>query len=70
VVNGWRLDPGAGTRTQIAAPLESLQAAGLLRATTNAVLLREQYHLGGVEDTRRMAEALRITTADRVSHSC
>lgn len=66
VVDGWRFDTGADTQTQIAALLESLQAAGLLRATTNAVLLGEQYHLGGVEDTRRMAKALGITAADRV----
>jgi len=66
VMDGWRFDPGTDKRMQIAALLESLQAAGLLRATTNAVLLGEQYHLGGVEDTQRMAEALGITAADRV----
>jgi ubiquinone/menaquinone biosynthesis C-methylase UbiE len=66
VMDGCRFDPGADTRTQIAALLESLQAAGLLRASACAVLLGEQYHLGGVEDTRRMAEALGIVAADRV----
>lgn len=66
VMDGWRFDPGADTRTQIAALLESLQAAGLLRASACAVLLGEQYHLGGAEDTRRMAEALGIVAADRV----
>lgn len=66
VMDGWRFDPGADTRTQIAALLESLQAAGLLRASACAVLLGEQYHLGGVEDTRRMAEALGLTGDDRV----
>jgi len=66
VMDGWRFDPGADTRTQIAAMLESIQAAGLLRASTNSVLLGEQYHLGGVEDTRRMAAALGLTGDDRV----
>jgi ubiquinone/menaquinone biosynthesis C-methylase UbiE len=30
------------------------------------VLLGEEYHLGGAEDTRRMAEALHLTADDRV----
>ena len=62
----WRLDPSVDTGAQIAAMLESLQAAGLLRASACAVLLGEQYHLGGAEDTRRMADLLKISAADRV----
>jgi len=62
----WRLDPSVDTGAQISALLESLQAAGLLRASACAALLGEQYHLGEVEDTRRMAEALGIVAADRV----
>ena len=66
VLQTWRLGPGADADAQVAAWLEALQAAGLLRASTNAVLLGEQYHLGGAEDTRRMAEALHLTAEDRV----
>jgi len=62
----WRVDPTVGTGTQIAAMLESLQAGGLLRASACAVLLGEHYHLGGAEDTRRMADLLKISAADRV----
>jgi len=65
-MDGWRFEPGADTRAQIAAMLESIQAAGLVRASTNAVLLGEQYQLGGVEDTRRTVEALGLTGDDRV----
>ncbi len=57
---------GQDTESAIADWLESVQARGLLRASTNAVLLGEEYHLGGAEDTRRMAEALRVTADDRV----
>jgi len=65
MMDTWRFDSAADASAQIAALLESLQAVGLLRASACAVLLGEQYHLGGVEDTRRMAEALGITAADR-----
>jgi SAM-dependent methyltransferase len=66
MISRWRLDEGRDVDLQIAALLEQAQAAGLLRASTNAVLLGEQYHLGGAEDTRRMASALGITSTDRV----
>ena len=62
----WAMEPGADIQAQIPALLESLQAVGLLRASACAVLLGEQYHLGGEEDTRRMAHALDLTAADRV----
>ena len=62
----WHLEPGSDSGVQIAAMLESLQAAGLLHASTTAVLLGEQYHLGGAQDTRRMADLLSISAADRV----
>jgi SAM-dependent methyltransferase len=65
-IMGWRLSGDRGARQQIEALLEQLFVAGLLRASACAVLLDEQYHLGGVEDTRRMAEALGIAAADRV----
>jgi SAM-dependent methyltransferase len=66
VIDTWRLAEEREPAEQIAEWLESLQARGLLRASTNAVLLGEQYHLGGAEDTRRMAEALHLTADDRV----
>jgi len=66
MMKGWRLCTGTDASAQISTLLESLQAAGLLRASASAVLLGEQYHLGGAEDTRRMAEALGIAAADRV----
>ncbi len=47
-------------------PEHCYQSAGLLRASTSAVLLGEQYHLGRAEDTRRRAEGLNLTAADRV----
>jgi len=66
MMQSWHLCPGTAASAQIPALLESLQAAGLLRASTSAVLLGEQYHLGGAEDTRRMAEALGLTADDHV----
>lgn len=65
-LEAWRLTEDTDTQTQIAALLERLLAAGLMRASPCAVLLGEQYHLGGAEDTRRMAEALGLTRDDRV----
>lgn len=65
-MDSWRLTDGADVQAQIAAMLERLLAARLLRASPCAVLLGEQYHLGGAEDTRRIAEALGVSDADRV----
>ncbi len=67
IMQSWHLCPGSDPGVQIAAMLESLQAAGLLRGSTNAVLLGEQYHLGGEDDTRRMAELLNLGAEDRVA---
>jgi SAM-dependent methyltransferase len=66
IIAAWRVAPGVDATTGVSVLLESLQAAGLLRASTSAVLLGEQYHLGGVEDTGRMARVLGVTAADRV----
>ncbi len=66
VIDTWRLAEEREPAEQVAEWLESIQARGLLRASTNAVLLGEEYHLGGAEDTRRMAEALNVNAADRV----
>jgi len=66
MMQSWHQEPGSDSGVQIAAMLKSLQAAGLLRASACAVLLGEQYHLGGAEDTRRMAELVGISEADRV----
>jgi len=65
-LDSWRLTDDADPQTQIATLLEQLLAAGLMRASACAVLFGEQYHLGGAEDTRRMAEALGLTGEDRV----
>lgn len=66
MIAGWRLRGNTNTEAQIAALLEQAQAARLLRTSACAVLLGEQYHLGGAQDTRRMAEALGIAAEDRV----
>jgi len=66
IMQSWHLCPGSDSGVQIAAMLESLEAAGLLRASACAVLLGEQYHLGGAEDTRRMAELVGVAASDRV----
>ncbi|UCC67125.1 MAG: methyltransferase domain-containing protein [Armatimonadota bacterium] len=65
-IANWRPDSDGDVGQQIDALLEQLLAAGLLRASACAVLLGEQYHLGGVEDTRRMAELVGVNGADRV----
>jgi SAM-dependent methyltransferase len=51
---------------RIEAILEGMFAGGELCASACAVVLGEQYHLGGAEDTRRMAQGVGITAADRV----
>lgn len=66
MMSRWRLDEGRDIESQVAALVEQAQAAGAMHASMNAVFLGEQYHLGGAEDTRRMASALGITSADRV----
>ncbi|HUT74822.1 MAG TPA: methyltransferase domain-containing protein [Armatimonadota bacterium] len=66
MMQSWHLGPCTDASAQIPALLESLQAAGLLRASACAVLLGEQYHLGGAEDTRHMAQAVGIAAGDRV----
>jgi SAM-dependent methyltransferase len=65
-MDSWCLTDEADVQAQIAAMLERLLAAGLLRASPCAVLLGEEYHLGGAEDTRRMAEAVGVSASDRV----
>jgi hypothetical protein len=54
-MQSWRLCPVMESGTQTAPMLESLQAAGLLCASTSAVLLREQSHMGRAKDTRMAA---------------
>lgn len=66
LIRGWQLRPDADVGPQIESMLESLFGAGLLRASVNSVLLGEQYHLGGAEDTRRMAEMAAVGASDRV----
>jgi len=66
LIDNWRLADGADVGQQIGAFLEEAFAAGLLRASACAVLLGEHYHLGGAEDTRRMAELVGISAADQV----
>jgi SAM-dependent methyltransferase len=66
---GWRLDADRNLEQQIEALIEPLLAAGLLphnHESVDAILLGEQYHLGGTEDTRGMAELVGLTAADRV----
>jgi SAM-dependent methyltransferase len=68
-MQGWHLRPGSDHGVQIDALLEPLYARGVLpdgHESVDAVLLGEQYHLGGAEDTRRMARLAGITAADRV----
>jgi len=67
ILADWSLTPGGDAQEQIDALLEQLFAAGLLRASACAVLLGEQYHLGGAEDTRRMAELVGVSAADRLA---
>ncbi len=66
LLSTWHLKSDESPDPQVAALLEQAQSLGLFRATTSAVLLGEQYHLGGVEDTRQLAEALKITAEDHV----
>ena len=69
ILADWSLTPGGDAQEQIDALLEQLCARGVLpdgHESTNAILLGEQYHLGGVEDTRRMARLAGISAADRV----
>ena len=54
MMQSWRLEPGTDCGAQISALLESPYAPGVLRASTNAVLLGEQYHLRGAEDISEM----------------
>jgi ubiquinone/menaquinone biosynthesis C-methylase UbiE len=65
----WRLELEREEAPQIEALLAPLFAKGWLpdgHESTNAILLGEQYHLGGEEDTRRMAELLKLRAEDRV----
>jgi len=66
LMRDWRIDAEADVELQIESMLESLVGAGLLRGSVNSVLLGEQYHLGGAEDTRRMAEVAALGANDRV----
>jgi len=66
LMRDWRIDANADVEPQIQSMLDSLVGAGLLRGSVNSVLLGEQYHLGGAEDTRRMAEVAAVGASDRV----
>ncbi len=59
----------ADWRQHVEALLEPLYARGVLpdrHESVDAILIGEQYHLGGAEDTRRMARLAGISPADRV----
>jgi len=65
----WEIVEGRDVGEQIDALLEPAYAAGWLphgHESVDAILLGEQYHLGGAEDTRRMAEVAGVSGADRV----
>jgi SAM-dependent methyltransferase len=69
LISRWHLDPGGDAERQINALLDPLYAKRWLpdgHESIDAILMGEQYHLGGAEDTRRMAQALDITASDRV----
>jgi ubiquinone/menaquinone biosynthesis C-methylase UbiE len=69
MMQSWHLCPGSDSGAQIDALLAPLCARGVLpdgHESTSAILLGEQYHLGGAQDTRRMARLAGITAADRV----
>ncbi|MBN1460872.1 MAG: methyltransferase domain-containing protein [Armatimonadetes bacterium] len=69
LVAGWSLAQEGGESVQIEALLAPLFAEGWLpdgHESVDAVLLGEQYHLGGEDDTRRMAELLQLSPDDRV----
>ena len=69
IMQSWHLCPGSDSGVQIDALLEPLCARGVLpdrHESVDAILIGEQYHLGGAEDTRRMARLAGITAADRV----
>jgi len=69
LLSGWSLGPEGQEAAQIEALLAPLFAEGWLpdgHESVDAVLLGEQYHLGGEDDTRRMAELLQLSPDDRV----
>jgi SAM-dependent methyltransferase len=69
MIDTWHVDPAGQPAQQMEALLEPLFARRWLpdgHESVNAMLMGEQYHLGGAEDTRRMAELLEICAADRV----
>lgn len=69
LLSGWSLGPESEKGSQVEAVLAPLFAEGWLpdgHESVDAVLLGEQYHLGGEEDTRQMAALLRLTAHDRV----
>lgn len=69
LMESWRLTDGANTDLQIEALLEPLLARGWLpdgHESVDAILIGEQYHLGGTEDTKRIAEIAGLTASDRV----
>jgi len=69
ILADWSLTPDGDAQEQIDRLLEPLYARGVLpdrHESVDAILLGEQYHLGGAEDTRRMARLAGISAAERV----
>jgi len=68
-IASWRLTAETDAERQIEMLLEPLFARRLLpdgHESVDAILMGEQYHLGGAEDSRRMAELVGVNGADRV----
>ncbi len=69
VMAEWRRQPEVDEGQQVHALIEPLLAKGWLpdgHESVDAILMGEQYHLGGEEDTRWMADLAGITPEDRV----
>jgi len=68
-MQGWELRSDADQQQQVEALLEPLLVRGILpngHRSATAMFLGEEYHLGGAEDTRRMARIAMINAEDMV----
>ena len=66
----WSLPEGASLLDRIEAMVEPAILAGAFGDSRTLAVCGLQYHLGGAEDTRQLAELANITAADHVLDVC
>ncbi len=69
-IAAWRLPPGGDLLERIESMIEPALLAGQFGSSPTQIVCGLQYHLGGAEDTRQLADLAQIGPADHVLDVC